>query len=419
MIIHWRIHYLDKTDEQRRSRERQYRDRDLFLDTAPLDAVTKAAVEFIVQAKKHGADREILKYRHLFQERDEKEIYTPTMTRSPANVFLHDYTEDETGKELSNREIAVLLTGSPDYVIIPNGAESHDVEFMLSERKPLPVAEVTLTTEQVKLLGYFCRDLRELVGTAFFKEPSPATLKSGGSLPLGESRIETAVTDEEIRSYLTILRRLYMQNEPANFVKSATLFATALGDNPYGRWVLGAAKSYEAKLAKKPSMCFGPFKFNLTRKRLIDVFLYTQYAHQPDDIHKETSQQRERQFAECLKEVGDSHAVLTWLFLSELSQMGGEINSAGKIVSHWFDLYCQHHSLTPDVLKSLLHEHPGIGTLEKEADRRERILGEKAQEVATELWKQAGSPPNGAVHYLHLAHEQLTAALRPEVKESR
>jgi hypothetical protein len=403
MIVTWAIVYLDRTDEQRRARERQFQDRHLIVDTDTLDPVDKAAVEFLVESRNGKNERDILKFRHLFREWHADEAL-PDASKYDG-FALTNYVEDESGNELTDPEVAELLTGSPNAIRIPNGAETHDVEFMLSESRPMPVAEITLTTEQVKNLGYFCRDLWELANSAFLKEERAASLQSNDLPPGSESVVKTAVSDDEIRSFVTIFRRLYMKDERANFLVAAGIFATALGDHPLAKWVQGAANSYESKMEMKPQFCFGPFKFNLKRKRLIDIFLYTQYAHQPDE-------RRQRQFGEYLREVGGRQSVLTWLFLSELWITGNQIRCAGQVVSRWFDRYCQHHKLTPDVLNSLLHEHPGIGSLEKEADRLERLLGEKTQELSVELWQQSGSPPAGPVHYLHQAHEQLTKLLQ-------
>jgi len=410
MIIYWPVHYLDRTDEQRRSRERQYQDRRLFLDTDTLDPVTKAAVEFLVETKTKKTEREILKFRDRFQELKPGESFP--RGGEHRSVLLIGYIEDENGKELTEREVAFLLTGTHDAVRVPAQAEQHDIEYMFSQPVPMPVAEVVLSPDEVKTLGYFCRDLQELSASSFFNEGCPASLKSGYGVPSGTSVLETAVSDEEIRSHVTIYRRLYMKNEPANFVTAVDVFTKAIGDHPRAKWVAGAAKSYEAKMEIKPHFCnLGPFnKCTFTRKRLIDVFLYTQYAHQPNDKNSKPAQQREQQFNECLKEAGES-SVLTWLFLSELWFASHELKCAGVVVADWFDRFCKHHNLTPAILESLLIEHPGIGTIEKESVKRTRILGEKTRELAVELWKKNGSPPSGPVHYLHDAYEQLTGAI--------
>jgi hypothetical protein len=58
-------------------------------------------------------------------------------------------------------------------------------------------------------------------------------------------QVETAATDDEIRSFVMIFRRLYMAGEKANFVSAADLFAKAVSDNPFAKWVTGVKTSYE------------------------------------------------------------------------------------------------------------------------------------------------------------------------------
>jgi len=54
---------------------------------------------------------------------------------------------------------------------------------------------------------------------------------------------------------------------------------------PLGKWIVGVGAEYERELQKPPGFVpyVGQGKFPFARKRLIDVFLYTQYAHQPSD----------------------------------------------------------------------------------------------------------------------------------------
>jgi hypothetical protein len=408
MLIFWRIRYLDRTD-------RQIKNRDLFLRTSTLDAVTRAAVELFMETKTNRTERDVFKFRHLFCE-GERESIDALMKAGDKmeGITLTSYLEDENGIELTGRELGQILTGNPDCELLPAPLEQHDLEYRRAPQVPVPLKDVTLSKEQMKILGYFCRDLQELVKSSFFKEQRPATLRSGGNLPMGKSVVETAATDEEIRSAVTIFRRLYMANEPANFVKAAKVFSAALNNHPLAKWVEGESHSYEAKLDIGPT--FAPpgltDQCTFSKRLLIDVFLYTQYAHQPDDFHKKPNQQRERQFANCLNEVGGQHSVLTWLFLGELWFTAHAIHCAGRVIAGWFDQYCRHHQLTPDILRSLLHEHPGLGIIEKEADKSDRLFREKVEQLAAALCEQSGSPPGDSGRFLHQAHDQLKKALR-------
>jgi hypothetical protein len=126
-------------------------------------------------------------------------------------------------------------------------------------------------------LGYFARDLRELLASAFIKD-GPGTLN--GPWSDGRYRLKTAVSDEETRSFVTIYRRLYMDNEPANFVKAVKAFSEALQGYALAKWVQGIATKYETALEAEPDFVpvIEKVKLSFSRKRLIEVFLYTQYA---------------------------------------------------------------------------------------------------------------------------------------------
>jgi hypothetical protein len=237
----------------------------------------------------------------------------------------------------------------------------------------------------------------------------PGTMTSPGDItPTGRKRysFKTSLTDDEIRSCVTIYRRLYMENEPANFEKAVALFVRALGDHPYALCVAGFLAQYRKQLDSPPNppmlMLGKTFKF--TTKRLTDVFLYTQYAHQPDE-------KRQRQFTECLSDVQGDRGVLTFLFLWSLWETGIHIGNAGRWIDRWFQHYCAHHQITPDVLNSLRHEEVGIGAQEKERDRKARLFGEKAEKLATDFWEQAGRPAGGPAQFYPAAHEQLRRAL--------
>jgi hypothetical protein len=410
VILFWKIRYLDRTDKQ-------FKDRYLCLRTKTLDPVTRAAVELVAEAETTKDKRDILRYRHLFRESrledlpDDQHNWGQFRTVGPTEYF-----EDETGAEINQRDMGPILTGDPHALFLPAGTKQHDIDLMTAERKPIPLASVTLTQDEIRLLGYFVRDLLELSESAFMKD-GPGTLSSTGSAsqsPTGlmsspndsQPSLKTAATDAEIRSFVTIFRRLYMYKEPANFKKAAAVFVKALGDHPYAKWVAGAAGEYEIHLASVPNLVpfVQPQSCSFTTKRLIDVFLYTQYAHQPDES-------KERQFNECLRQVNGKQSLLTWMFLTEIWKCSLEIGNAGRFISNWFRRYCDHHAVSPGVLNSLQSEVAGLGAAEKDAQRSARLFREKVEELEMELWKQAGRPDGGPVQFRATARDQLRQAL--------
>ena len=402
MLLFWRVRYLD-------TREKQFRDRDLWLETDTLDDVTKAAVELAYELKDIKHRREMLRYRHLFRKKNSAEDESNSLCQqhiAVGTVFIHDYFEDETGNELSNKRMAAILTNNPDAIMLPAGAKQYDIDYILADKRPIPIDQISLSQDQLKVLGYFTRDLREMLASAFYKDGPGRLTSSGGNAP----SLSTAVSDEEIRSFVTIFRRLYMEKEPANFIKAVAVFEEVVRGYRLSNWVKGVAGEYEAELELKPN--FVPFlgqgKFTFTRKRLIDVFLYTQYAHQPDA-------NRSRQFQECLSVVGNSRPSLTWLFLTELYACSLHIRNAGVIIADFYDRYCQYHKISSDVLVSMANDNPGIGMLEKKEAREARIFRKKTEELAKNFWISKGRPDGGPKQFIKQASEQLKATIAGKI----
>jgi len=193
-----------------------------------------------------------------------------------------------------------------------------------------------------------------------------------------------------------------MAGEPANFLAVVSRFGEIVGDYPLVRWIKGVAQGYEEELAKPPH--FFPFqgteKITFSRKRLIDVFLYTRYAHQPDE-------RRVRQFGECLEQLGGRQQLLTYLFVSELWLASVHFLNAGRVIARVYDSYCQARGHAPSLVDSVSIETPGLGQLEKKEARQGRLRAQKVQQLAESLWEENGRPVGGPDQFLPLARQQL------------
>src|SRR6266404_2267204 len=145
MMLFWKIRNLDHADKQ-------FKDRCLYLNTKRLEPVERAAVDLVIQTDSSKTKRDILKYRHLFTEDKAEAGYGDSGEHDFGKGFcLPDYFEDENGKELAPDEMAQILTGSPTARMIPSGARQHDIDFMLAEKMPIPLAEVSLTADEIRL----------------------------------------------------------------------------------------------------------------------------------------------------------------------------------------------------------------------------------------------------------------------------
>jgi hypothetical protein len=395
MLMIWTVRYVD-------SQDRQFKDRHLWLDTAELDPATRAAVELCHDLDDQDGHRGMLQYRQLFRE--EKNL--PRRLQTSA-FCVPEYFEDENGNAVDWQTIGRILSGCERVTVLPPGAKRHDVDLARTGIDPIDLAEIDLSEEELQVLAYFTRDLREMQRSAFMSE-RPGTLTHAMS---GSATLETSVSDEEIRSYVMIFRRLYMEKEQANFEKAVDIVVGALGDHPLAPWLAASAAHCLEELEMKPDFVLGvegPAFDNLnvpfTRKRLIDVFLYTRYAHQPDA-------RRARQFRDCLAVVQNRHAVLMWLFLNAIWFCGKRFEHIGVHVADFYDRYTASHQISLDILDSVVSDNPGIGILETRSDRAARILNEKAEELARSLWEEQGEPEGGHQQFLLTAKEQLHRSL--------
>ena len=397
MLLFWRIRYLD-------TRDKQYKDRDLWLDTETLDAVAKAAVETTHGLTDPGGGRPMLRYRHLFREQKHSgQEFNDLWARHGgiSNVSIVDYFEDENGDELTPERRGQVLTGDPDSAIFPAGTKQHDIDFRFAPKPNVDLRQMQVPETDLNALAYFSRDLRQLEASDFLLEGPGTICAERGITPV----VETSLSEDEIRSSVTIFRRLYMANEPGNFLKAAEAFARAVLPHPVGKWVQGVAAEYAHALGSVPDLFTFAQKSGatFTRKRLIDAFIYTQYAHQGD-------RRRERQYAECLAQVGGQEGVLFWLFLTGVWECALHVRNAGVQIASFTEQYCKCHAVTPSAVRPAA-EYVGMGQMEKQRDREARIFREKAEELAATLWKDAGRPEGGTKQFLPQAREELRAAM--------
>jgi hypothetical protein len=188
--------------------------------------------------------------------------------------------------------------------------------------------------------------------------------------------------------------------------------------HPLADWMAGEIGSFERTLLEThfiiPFTKPGTFKFS--RQRIIDVFLNTQYAHQPN-TGNEKFPDRELQFRECLAAVSGKKAVLTWLFLCSILDCASKICCAGKIIVNFFELYIKQGGETCNFLDSVGRENPGIGKLETAEAKEKRLFAEQVTCLAQKLWEQAGSPDGGPTMFAKQAEQGLYDAFHGRIHE--
>lgn len=397
MLFFWRIRYLD-------SRDRQFKGRDLYLDTSTLDPATRAAVECASEAAPDSSHRWVFKFRHLFRKdtMTHEDRHRLAEVAGPCDSFsVPDYLEDENCQRLSSpSKIGQMLTGDPNVVSFPSYYRPQDIElYFAAPTEPVDFNMVLLSQAEVDCLAYFTRDVKEMRASEFFKNGAGTLHQAGGPYEL-----KTATTPDEVRSFVSVFRRLYMAGEPGCFRNAATVFADKV-PHPTARWMRAELADYGMELARQPDF-YPPRKgivATFTHKKILDAFIYTKFAHQPQEA-------RIRQYNEYLGQV-PSEVVLTWLFLETAHRMSLYYSNALQHVGPFIVAYLRTKNVQPSFSATGLHEASGLGSVEKRAARANRVLREKAEELAMKLWQDAGNPSGGPAVFLRDAERQIRERL--------
>ena len=378
MHLAWSILYRDSATGKGKFRT-------VYLDTNSLSPVDKASVEYIMEISDVVISRKLVKYRHLFKE-EQGSLPNSGLPSDGFRTFeLNDYIEDENGNELPPPIDAYSEDGFLDH----NKLREH-IALEFNEH-------IHLSEEDYEAMCVFATDFNKLTQEALFREgPGELTL-------LGRySQYRSAVTHEEIRSFVMIFRKLYMEKEPGQFVKVARSFLSNASNHPLRTLVSEHLQQYEELLRSEKPYLFYPFA--CTPKHLIDVVINTQYAHQPQG-------KRLKQLNTLLEQCEDSEATITWCFLQTIRTLSTCIFNAGRSIVNWFDQYCQYHSLPGVIGTSLYDSNLKIGKLETREARRNRSFREKAEKLAYEIWKSKGQPAGGFAQFIDEAQSQLRSSL--------
>ena len=387
MRIDWKVRCFNR-------KAKVYFDRYLFLDTDSLDAVTRNRVELCIEQKR-SHEREILKYRHLFQECQPPGTDSKFRLLSE-RVSISDYFEDEEGQEISLTQIVRIREGNDNIVAFPSHYRPHDIDLSMSNNSPLPEDpqnHVNLIQEEIDSLAYFVKDVEELKGNAFYS--TPPTLTSVG----GVYSIST-ISVEHIVAYMTIFRRLYMQGERGNYNNACTIYARRFLNNRLTAWITAERRLYNKHLAAKTKMkvVVGGER-SVTNKILINTMLTVRFAHQPKDDLRQ-------QYETCLKEAGDEDR-LEFMFFHIVDEAARYYSRAYGFISNELEWYLRVTGRTPTFDFSPYCNQMGRGDQPTAEQLRMQRLQKQAQKLGRELWEEAGCPEGQLERFVIEAEDKL------------
>ena len=196
-------------------------DKILMLDTSKLLPKQRIMVEIALRRKELMDDSSFfISLRHLFS--DYSDNYSLSSEKI-ISIFIPQYHEDENDNPLSEIEFVQSISGIrhliqlhdgkyiQDFVFPNNGDDTNIPELTEIEAKDFIFAE-----KDIWCLNTFVYDSFRLAKSPLFRAPHPYKLE----LKNKRSYLVMGITDEQFVSSLIEFRKLYMENEPCNFLKT-------------------------------------------------------------------------------------------------------------------------------------------------------------------------------------------------------
>ena len=392
MLLIWKIRCLN-------TKNKQWGDRYLWLETEKLDSVQLAAIEIQKQSSSYDyrKEREWLKYRHLFTE---GEVTEELFSKHKASQCfgLRDYFEDENGSQLTLDKVGQILTDNSDVVAIPPGATQADINFMLSQKTPINFHKNELSKGKLKTLGYFTQDLIKLRESTIYKE-GPGSLNGSDNFI-----VETVASESEIESFIINYRRLRGKDEAGGVEKAVEIFCEFLGDNSLAKYVGELKVEFDNYLDSVPGFILhkqeSGKKPDIKVKSLIEAAIYTRLAHQ-----------KTGHYDKCLKKVGGNHSLLLWYCLCAIYSAALKLCCLGQYIGQFYLKYCEIHNIKPIIHPTITQRSAGVGTKESIENLKKRLFDEQIIKLAKKLWIQKGCPNDGYMYFYEEAHKNLNEAM--------
>jgi hypothetical protein len=226
----------------------------------------------------HKSDKRMFKFRHMFVEKSLEEIEKLT-SGEHFRVYNHvnlnrEYYEDETGREISMREMMQIATGNNN--IIPFDAEN------IVQLGPCPIyARETWTADKANTIFNFIQVVRLIWNSSWARKKTSITTHFNNK---EQAKITCDFPEvESMCAVLTLFRQLYAC-EDLLMKKTCEIYMEHSSNTIKKQWVDHCLKNFEQRLNRNPD--FIPLQ-GCTVKQLFNAFLYgTGLVHSPKDRNR-------------------------------------------------------------------------------------------------------------------------------------
>ena len=392
----------EDTSIDKSKRDERIFDKNLFIYTDYLSDEQNIMIDIAVRRKELlNDDSFFIPLRHLFKTYSNDALNNCNYLKMIC-ISLLDYHEDEEDKYLSEREFIEIISGVDNLIQLHNGIyapnrikskDEHGV--IIPELTEIKIGDFELTENDINILNIFVKGAFHLRQTPIINEPKTYSLIAKPNLSLVKH-----ISDGQLQSSLVEFRKLFMEEEPANFYKTLKILTDKRKiHHPIVEIFNDFRKQYNVYLGKISSLYFfktilsnvnisvNDINDNVTGKNIINSILYTGIIHQGKAENYNLRNLLEVQLK--------SSAMLFFIFdflIKNISNI--YINSANYIS---YILY---------KIQSLKTLSPSKTISAKEKQFINFVIN-KSYELAEIMWKNSNCPPQGVLFYKNNALKQI------------
>ena len=245
-------------------------------------------------------DERMLRFRRMFVEKSSEELKQMTGDNGRSyrvfdGVNLHrEYVEDETGREISMREIMQIATGNKNVVLF-------DAESMV-QIGPCPIcAREKWTVDKANILFNFIQVVRIIWRSSWARKKISITTNFDNDKKTNITCDFPAV--ESMCAVLTLFRQLYASD--ALMDRACRIYMEHSSNEIKKQWVEDCLQNFDKTLNGYP-LLFNELK-DCTVKLLFDAFLYgTGVVHSPGSINHKNRDK----LSELVKQYGREKVIM-------------------------------------------------------------------------------------------------------------
>lgn len=410
-VVFWKIHGVDRTkteweevssysadgEHKTKMLVKKRFERNLYACDYELSKEDRVLLEIAMQYQENiGSPILFFCIRDLFREGDGAQIQNVTQWKY---VDSSDTFEDETGQILDINQYMQAVHGlSPQIrtkggVYIPADLDETNARNLgFAEVTPIRQEDFILSPANYAILNRFVEDCWKFSASPFIRE-NPAYQVVSVS---GKYKLEPFIADSQIKGSLMDFRKLYLMDEPANFLKVARLLANkCIITHPIYKYMSDYKKEFcNKKMKKITENYFLKHILNIqgeyipTYAEIVDTMFNTEYFHQGND---EKTFERQKRIFEVLPDK-DMRLIVFYTVIQDLSIT---IRNA-----------CSYIAQILSELDKLTAMRPKVELCEKEKKFRLALV-KKTYQLAEAIWLTRKIPETLPSHFLFEAKNKL------------